>query len=124
MRARRAMTLTEIVIVIAIALVLVALLLPAIGVVRERAARAEARALVQQVYRISRVGAIAGPLLGYEVLTAFFLEATFLGVMLFGMNRVPAWAHIAATALVAVIPGPAPPASPSGLGAGGAPPAS
>ncbi|HQW39025.1 MAG TPA: cytochrome ubiquinol oxidase subunit I, partial [Usitatibacteraceae bacterium] len=43
-----------------------------------------------------RVGAIAGPLLGYEILTAFFLEATFLGVMLFGMNRVPAWAHIAA----------------------------
>jgi prepilin-type N-terminal cleavage/methylation domain-containing protein len=50
MRARRAMTLTEVVIVIAIALVLVALLLPAIGVVRERAARAEARALVQQVH--------------------------------------------------------------------------
>ncbi len=48
-----------------------------------------------------RVGAIAGPLLGYEILTAFFLEATFLGVMLFGMNRVPPWAHIAATALVA-----------------------
>jgi cytochrome d ubiquinol oxidase subunit I len=48
-----------------------------------------------------RVGAIAGPLLGYEILTAFFLEATFLGVMLFGMNRVPAWAHIASTALVA-----------------------
>ena len=35
------------------------------------------------------------------VLTAFFLEATFLGVMLFGMNRVPPWAHIGATALVA-----------------------
>ncbi len=51
---------------------------------------------------MNRVGAIAGPLLGYEVLTAFFLEATFLGVMLFGMNRVPAWAHIGATALVAV----------------------
>lgn len=50
MRARRAMTLIEIVIVIAIALVLVALLLPAIGVVRERAARAEARAQVQQVH--------------------------------------------------------------------------
>lgn len=50
---------------------------------------------------MNRVGAIAGPLLGYEVLTAFFLEATFLGVMLFGMNRVPAWAHIGATALVA-----------------------
>ncbi len=50
---------------------------------------------------MNKVGAIAGPLLGYEVLTAFFLEATFLGVMLFGMNRVPAWAHIGATALVA-----------------------
>jgi cytochrome bd ubiquinol oxidase subunit I len=50
---------------------------------------------------MNRVGNIAGPLLGYEVLTAFFLEATFLGVMLFGMNRVPAWVHIAATALVA-----------------------
>jgi len=37
---------------------------------------------------MERVGNIAGPLLGYEVLTAFFLEATFLGVMLFGHNRV------------------------------------
>jgi cytochrome d ubiquinol oxidase subunit I len=51
---------------------------------------------------MNSVGAIAGPLLGYEVLTAFFLEATFLGVMLFGMNRVPAWAHIGATLLVAI----------------------
>ncbi len=49
-----------------------------------------------------KVGNIAGPLLSYEVLFAFFLEATFLGVMLFGMNRVPARLHIAATALVAV----------------------
>ena len=48
------------------------------------------------------VGNIAGPLLAFEVLTAFFLEATFLGVMLFGMNRVPAWVHISATVLVAV----------------------
>ena len=47
------------------------------------------------------VGAIAGPLLAYEILTAFFLEATFLGVMLFGMNRVPDWLHITATGLVA-----------------------
>jgi cytochrome d ubiquinol oxidase subunit I len=47
------------------------------------------------------VGNIAGPLLAYEVLTAFFLEATFLGVMLFGMNRVPPWLHILATFLVA-----------------------
>ena len=51
---------------------------------------------------MNRVGNIAGPLLAYEVLTAFFLEATFLGVMLFGMNRVPAWLHILATILVAV----------------------
>jgi cytochrome d ubiquinol oxidase subunit I len=51
---------------------------------------------------MTTVGAIAGPLLSYEVLTAFFLEATFLGVMLFGMNRVPDWVHITATVLVAV----------------------
>jgi cytochrome d ubiquinol oxidase subunit I len=50
---------------------------------------------------MNRVGAIAGPLLAYEILTAFFLEATFLGVMLFGMNRVPDWLHITSTALVA-----------------------
>ena len=48
------------------------------------------------------VGAIAGPLLAYEVLTAFFLEATFLGIMLFGMNRVSDWLHIASNVLVAV----------------------
>ena len=51
---------------------------------------------------MKHVGNIAGPLLAYEVLTAFFLEATFLGVMLFGMNRVPPWVHIAATVLVAI----------------------
>ncbi len=51
---------------------------------------------------MNEVGNIAGPLLAYEVLTAFFLEATFLGVMLFGMNRVPPWMHITATVLVAV----------------------
>src|SRR5512146_846694 len=39
------------------------------------------------------VGNIAGPLLAYEVLTAFFLEAVFLGIMLFGFRRVPDWAH-------------------------------
>jgi cytochrome bd ubiquinol oxidase subunit I len=50
---------------------------------------------------MGKVGNIAGPLLAYEVLTAFFLEATFLGVMLFGMNRVPPWLHITATFLVA-----------------------
>lgn len=48
------------------------------------------------------VGNIAGPLLGYEVMTAFFLEATFLGIMLFGMRRVPGWLHTLATFLVAV----------------------
>ena len=48
------------------------------------------------------VGNVAGPLLGYEVLTAFFLEATFLGVMLFGINRVSSRVHTFATALVAV----------------------
>jgi cytochrome d ubiquinol oxidase subunit I len=50
---------------------------------------------------MNKVGAIAGPLLAYEVLTAFFLEATFLGIMLFGMNRVPDWLHITSTVLVA-----------------------
>ncbi|HET9471526.1 MAG TPA: cytochrome ubiquinol oxidase subunit I, partial [Usitatibacter sp.] len=50
---------------------------------------------------MTSVGAIAGPLLAYEVLTAFFLEATFLGVMLFGMERVPDWLHVAASFLVA-----------------------
>ena len=48
------------------------------------------------------VGNIAGPLLAYEVLTAFFLEATFLGVMLFGMDRVSRRVHTAATLLVAI----------------------
>jgi cytochrome d ubiquinol oxidase subunit I len=47
------------------------------------------------------VGNIAGPLLGYEVLTAFFLEASFLGVMLFGIGRVANWVHTASTLLVA-----------------------
>ncbi len=50
---------------------------------------------------MEKVGNIAGPLLAYEVLTAFFLEATFLGIMLFGFNRVPNWAHTGATVLVA-----------------------
>lgn len=47
------------------------------------------------------VGNIAGPLLAYEVLTAFFLEATFLGVMLFGFRRVSPRVHNMATILVA-----------------------
>tara|TARA_B100001094_G_scaffold310560_1_gene345292 strand:- start:6311 stop:7645 length:1335 start_codon:yes stop_codon:yes gene_type:complete len=50
---------------------------------------------------MEKVGNIAGPLLGYEVLTAFFLEAIFLGVMLFGYSRVPNWVHTLATFLVA-----------------------
>lgn len=50
---------------------------------------------------MARVGNIAGPLLAYEVLTAFFLEATMLGIMLFGFRRVPNWAHTLATVLVA-----------------------
>lgn len=48
------------------------------------------------------VGNIAGPLLGYEVMTAFFLEATFLGIMLFGMHRVPQWLHTFSTLMVAI----------------------
>lgn len=48
------------------------------------------------------VGNIAGPLLGYEVLTAFFLEATFLGIMLFGIERVPPWVHTLSTLIVAI----------------------
>jgi len=47
------------------------------------------------------VGNIAGPLLAYEVLTAFFLEATFLGVMLFGMNRVSGRMHVLSAFMVA-----------------------
>jgi len=47
------------------------------------------------------VGNIAGPLLAYEILTAFFLEAVFLGIMLFGFSRVPNWLHTLATFLVA-----------------------
>ncbi len=50
---------------------------------------------------MERVGNIAGPLLAYEVLTAFFLEATFLGIMLFGFRKVPNWVHTGATFLVA-----------------------
>jgi cytochrome d ubiquinol oxidase subunit I len=46
-------------------------------------------------------GNVLGPLLGYEVLTAFFLEASFLGVMLFGWNRVSPKMHFAATLIVA-----------------------
>lgn len=48
------------------------------------------------------IGNTIGPLFGYEVLTAFFLEASFLGVMLFGWNRVPPWLHTLASIIVAV----------------------
>ncbi|CAE6889933.1 MULTISPECIES: cytochrome ubiquinol oxidase subunit I [Pseudomonas] len=47
-------------------------------------------------------GAVTGPLLTYEVLTAFFLEAGFLGVMLFGWNRVGPGLHFFSTLMVAV----------------------
>jgi len=50
---------------------------------------------------MERAGNVAGPLLGYEVLTAFFLEATFLGIMLFGMKRVSTWLHTLSTFVVA-----------------------
>jgi cytochrome d ubiquinol oxidase subunit I len=50
---------------------------------------------------MEKAGNIAGPLLGYEVLTAFFLEATFLGVMLFGRGRVSDRVHLLATLMVA-----------------------
>jgi cytochrome d ubiquinol oxidase subunit I len=49
-----------------------------------------------------RAGPIVGPLMAYEVLTAFFLEAGFLGVMLFGMNRVGRGLHYFATLMVAI----------------------
>ena len=48
------------------------------------------------------VGNVVGPLIGYEVLTAFFLEATFLGILLFGFDRVPPWLYVLSAAVVAV----------------------
>ncbi|NIR98937.1 MAG: cytochrome ubiquinol oxidase subunit I, partial [Gammaproteobacteria bacterium] len=51
---------------------------------------------------MEKAGNIAGPLLGYEVLTAFFLEASFLGIMLFGRGRVSERMHLIATFLVAL----------------------
>jgi len=47
-------------------------------------------------------GPVTGPLLMYEVMTAFFLEAGFLGIMLFGWNRVSRRAHFGATLMVAI----------------------
>ena len=49
-----------------------------------------------------KAGPIIGPLMGYEVLTAFFLEAGFLGVMLFGLNKVGRSLHFIATLMVAI----------------------
>lgn len=49
-----------------------------------------------------RVANVMGPLLGFEVLTAFFLEASFLGIMLFGWGRVSAKMHFFSTCVVAV----------------------
>lgn len=51
---------------------------------------------------MAKVGNIAGPLLAYEILFAFFLEATFLGVMLFGMQRVSPKVHLFSTVMVAI----------------------
>jgi cytochrome bd ubiquinol oxidase subunit I len=48
------------------------------------------------------VGNTIGPLIGYEVLTAFFLEASFLGIMLFGWKRVPVWLHTLSAIIVAI----------------------
>jgi cytochrome d ubiquinol oxidase subunit I len=50
---------------------------------------------------MNTVGNVAGPLLAFEVLTAFFLEATFLGIMLYGRGRVSERVHTLATFLVA-----------------------
>jgi cytochrome bd ubiquinol oxidase subunit I len=47
------------------------------------------------------LGNVIGPMIGYEVIVAFFLEATFLGVMLFGWNRVPPWLHTLSAIAVA-----------------------
>src|SRR4051794_6135584 len=49
-----------------------------------------------------KTGPVIGPLMAYEVMTAFFLEAGFLGVMLFGLKRVGPRLHFAATAAVAI----------------------
>jgi cytochrome d ubiquinol oxidase subunit I len=47
-------------------------------------------------------GNIIGPLAGYEVLSAFFLEASFLAILLFGGNRVPRWLHVMSAVIVAI----------------------
>jgi cytochrome d ubiquinol oxidase subunit I len=50
----------------------------------------------------TRTGPIMGPLLAYETFTAFLLEATFFGVLMFGRDRVPPWAYFASTLMVAI----------------------
>src|SRR6267154_5065072 len=53
--------------------------------------------------RFSQVaGNIVGPLAGYEVLSAFFLEASFLAILLFGGKRVPRWLHVLSAVVVAI----------------------
>ena len=47
-------------------------------------------------------GPIQGPLISYETFTAFFLEASFFGILLFGRSRVPAWFYLVSTAMVAL----------------------
>jgi cytochrome d ubiquinol oxidase subunit I len=47
-------------------------------------------------------GPIQGPLLSYETFTAFFLEASFFGILLFGRSRVPPWFYLSSTAMVAL----------------------
>jgi cytochrome d ubiquinol oxidase subunit I len=49
-----------------------------------------------------KMGAIQGPLLGYETFTAFLLEATFLGVVLFGRDRVPPWFYFLACCMISL----------------------
>lgn len=49
-----------------------------------------------------RIANVLGPLFSFEVLTAFFLEASFLSIMLFGWNRVSSRMHFASTCIVAV----------------------
>lgn len=49
-----------------------------------------------------KVGNVLGPLLGFEVFTAFFLESSFLGIMLFGFNKVSKKVHFISTLIVAI----------------------
>jgi cytochrome bd ubiquinol oxidase subunit I len=51
---------------------------------------------------IDLTGSVVGGLMAYEVITAFFLEAAFLGVLLFGRDKVPQWAHVLSAVMVAL----------------------